>query len=133
MPEIYQNWGKSVQKPVSLLDKIVSSIKQYVDLQPVSPLAQPLGNEQTQTNYYQVDNLRLGIFPEDELEIQLKLKWLGDEQVNFILLEDDEPIQKELRTQKAEFFFEPSPAHFLVVQNATTGTELYKLPLDKVE
>ena len=137
LPEIYQNWGKSeVSKQTSVVDKVISFLKQHIDLQPVSQFALALGDApKEQTNYYQVDKIQLGIFADDEYEdeIQLKLKWLGDEQVNFILLEDDDPIQKEMRTQKAEFFFEPSPAHLLVVQDATTGAELYQLPLDKVE
>jgi hypothetical protein len=136
LSETYQNWEKPVK--VSLLDKFVLSIRQSIEnielsLQSFSPIVQALGETKTdKIKYFQIDDLvKLGIVAYDEDDtIQLKIDWLGDEQVNIILFEDDEPIQQEMKT--AEFFFEPSQTHIIVIQD-TTGKELFRLPLGEIE
>ncbi len=127
-------------KKASLLEQFVLRLKAAVQLSPSKfipipemALALSGNSSMTKASYYQLDQLRLGILAhEDKHTIELKIEWQGNEPVNFILLEDEIPLQKQKASKQAKFIFDPSDAHTLVIQQ-TSGEEIYRLPLEEIK
>jgi hypothetical protein len=122
-------------KKASLLEQFVLRLKAVVEPSPlilIPEMALALGGNSSMTNYYQLDKLRLGILAhEDKHIIELQIEWQDNKQVNFILLEDEIPLQKQKASKQAKFIFDPSYTHTLIIQQAS-GEELYRLPLEEI-
>jgi hypothetical protein len=135
---------KAVEKFKKEADKIQEGIEQTladISIIPISPLEQPMGTHpapELDATHYQLGQLQLAIkADDDEHMIELQIKWLGEDPINIILLdEEQEPVQKRMGIGYAEyaapFLFDPSLSHTIVTQDAT-GKEHLRLTLEDIK